>query len=446
MTDPAAGDRRTGYTYDAVGNRLTATSGATTIGYAYDADDRLLSAGDVTFDYDDNGNVVRRTDGAGAVRTFVYDSRNRVVGTTAGAESARFDYDAAGNRIGATSGGQTTRYLVDADGPLPRILEERPGDGSPAAHYVFADTTISQTRGATTSYYHHDALGSTRALTDGAGGVTDTYANDAFGNDAGGSGSTAGELGFAGERRVPELGGTYDLRARQYDPATGRFLSIDPLMVAQLEQPLTLNRYTYANGDPVNTIDPTGEMGPASVAISMPSYAIPTINVALMLARLAYLAKVVAAAAVTSCAVMAALSSVTAIGSGTLCDVTKYNVFYSGWDTPLTSAHIASAILGRPSWANLHRATRVGSRRWYRGDPRCAGSSRLMYCDEYPFFSTAEGGPGASLMLVPAPEQWYQGGMLSAFYFACKVIPNDPIEGAFGVIPLATPRTMWQCK
>ena len=447
VTDPAAGDRLTGYTYDAVGNRLTATSGATTTGYAYDADDRLLSAGDVTFDYDDNGNVVRRADGSGDVRTFDYDSTNRLVGTTAGAQSAQFQYDPAGNRIAATSGGRTTRYLVDADGPLPRILEERPDDGSPAAHYVFGDTLLSQARGATTSYYHHDALASTRALTDAAGDVTDTYAYDAFGNDAGGAGSTANEFRFAGERRVPELGGAYDLRARHYDPPTGRFMSIDPLMVAQLEEPLTLNRYVYANGDPVNTIDPTGEMGLASMTMTMPMPAIGTaINVALLMARLAMIAKAVAVAAVTTCAVMAAVSSVTAIGSGTLCDVTKYNVFYSGWDTPLTSAHIASAILGNTSWANLHRATRVGGRRWYRSDPRCVGSSRLMYCDEYPFYSTAEGGPGASLMLVPAPEQWYQGGMLSAFYFACKVIPNDPIEGAFGVIPLATPKTMWQCK
>ena len=74
-------------------------------------------------------------------------------------------------------------------------------------------------------------------------------------------------------------------------------------------------------------------------------------------------------------------------------------------------------------------------------------SQTLLWCDEYPFASTLEGGQanGSSLMLVPATEQMYQGGMLSAFYAACSVVANDPYDGMFGVVP-GTPSTFWQCK
>ena len=51
--------------------------------------------------------------------------------------------------------------------------------------------------------------------------------------------------------------GLYYLRARYYNPLTGRFLSRDPAN-GRLTEPATLHKYMYASGDPVNAIDPTG--------------------------------------------------------------------------------------------------------------------------------------------------------------------------------------------
>ena len=51
--------------------------------------------------------------------------------------------------------------------------------------------------------------------------------------------------------------GLYYLPARSYDPATARFLSQDPAPPSAGD-PLSLNRYTYCAGDPVNSSDPTG--------------------------------------------------------------------------------------------------------------------------------------------------------------------------------------------
>ncbi|MGB7264096.1 MAG: RHS repeat-associated core domain-containing protein, partial [Terracidiphilus sp.] len=49
----------------------------------------------------------------------------------------------------------------------------------------------------------------------------------------------------------------YYLRARYYNPLTGRFMSRDPLDGLR-RIPATLHKYLYAGGDPVNRIDPNG--------------------------------------------------------------------------------------------------------------------------------------------------------------------------------------------
>jgi RHS repeat-associated protein len=51
--------------------------------------------------------------------------------------------------------------------------------------------------------------------------------------------------------------GLYYLRARYYNPATGRFLSRDP-QNGKPYDPKTLHKYLYAGGDPINSLDPTG--------------------------------------------------------------------------------------------------------------------------------------------------------------------------------------------
>jgi RHS repeat-associated protein len=61
---------------------------------------------------------------------------------------------------------------------------------------------------------------------------------------------------YRGEQYDPDLG-LYYLRARYYNPNTGRFLSRDP-EDGKANIPVTLHKYLYAAGDPVNLKDPTG--------------------------------------------------------------------------------------------------------------------------------------------------------------------------------------------
>lgn len=71
-------------------------------------------------------------------------------------------------------------------------------------------------------------------------------------------------------------------------------------------------------------------------------------------------------------------------------------------------------------------------------------------CDEYPFYSTKEGGRGASLRLVPKAEQDLQGGLIGGFggfYTQCDIDDNDSyavIPLVAGTVPPGTP-TFWRC-
>ncbi len=65
---------------------------------------------------------------------------------------------------------------------------------------------------------------------------------------------------FAGEPWSTEAGLTY-LRARQYGPTLGRFLTRDPFQ-GFMAAPQTLNPYAYAGNNPVNLTDPSGLIAP----------------------------------------------------------------------------------------------------------------------------------------------------------------------------------------
>jgi RHS repeat-associated protein len=69
---------------------------------------------------------------------------------------------------------------------------------------------------------------------------------------------------YRGEQYDPDLG-LYYLRARYYNPLTGRFMSRDP-KGGVLADPASLHKYLYANGDPVDGWDPTGRGDEADTA------------------------------------------------------------------------------------------------------------------------------------------------------------------------------------
>jgi RHS repeat-associated protein len=170
-------------------------------------------------------------------------------------------YDGDGNRVSKTANGVTTQYLVDDMNPTgyPQVVEELVS-GAVTRQYTYGMQRVSQNQlisnAWTVSFYGYDGGGNVRNLTNSAGAVTDEYEYDAFGNAFTKVGSTPNVYLYRGEQYDPDLG-LYYLRARYYNPSTGRFLSRDP-NAGEPTDPASLHKYLYAGGDPVNRIDPRG--------------------------------------------------------------------------------------------------------------------------------------------------------------------------------------------
>jgi RHS repeat-associated protein len=266
--DPGDSNGAVDYTLDAVGNRTGATSTFNSLspGFgSYNADDEALNE-----HYDANGNTTQTANG----NTFTYDSENHMTSMTSGTAVVTMKYDAFGNRVSKTVNGVTTQYLVDDLNPTgyPQVVEELTYAGpfnagmlgSVTRTYTYGLQRISENLSSavsgnstwTPSFYGYDGGGSVRQLTNAAGVVTDTYEYDAYGNSFTKTGTTPNNYLYRGEQYDSDLG-LYYLRARYYNPNTGRFMSRDP-EAGHIKDPASLHKYLYAGGDPVNLIDPTG--------------------------------------------------------------------------------------------------------------------------------------------------------------------------------------------
>ena len=256
--DPtAANNGAIGFSYDAVGNRLGMTSTLGVIparSYAYDANDRLNGE-----TYDSNGNTL--TTGA---YTYTYDFEDRLI-QAASVTNVTFFYDGDGNRVRKNVGATATRYLVDELNPTgySQAVDELV-NGNVLRSYTYGLQRISQDwapPSPTAHFYVYDGHGSVRALTDIAGVVTDVYEYDAFGNLVAGFGNTANVNLYAGEQFDVDLG-LYYLRARWYRGSTGRFLTGDAFEGVQCN-PISQNRYLFADQNPTNRLDPSGHFSRA---------------------------------------------------------------------------------------------------------------------------------------------------------------------------------------
>ena len=268
VTDPAdALVYQKDLTYDPVGNRLsegtTDENGTTSVASAYDSRDRLLSAGAVTYGYDDNGNLTAAQTG-GATTTYDWDFERRLTRVVLeDATVVETVYDADGNRVRTTTtpgsgAAATVDYLVDTTGSLSHVVAEVVGGQVETLYTRAGDRLLSLYRpgGDTRRFYHADVLGSVRALTDETGTVTDRYTFEAFGELIDHQGQDPNPYLFAGEA-LERSTGLYYLRARWMDPGAGRLAGMDPF-AGLVSEPMTLHPFLYAAADPVNKTDPSG--------------------------------------------------------------------------------------------------------------------------------------------------------------------------------------------
>jgi RHS repeat-associated protein len=277
-TTTATGNVDTGYEYDVVGNRTRKTvvtpAGTEITTYTYDLADRLteeattLPAGgsrSITYTWDANGNLASKTE-PGKVTLYRFDPLNRLIdirqGTTAQlAEAAqalvRYAYDAEGNRVRKWKGTEQRKYTVDQEELFAQVLREQ--GATESIDYLRGLGLIRETRIAATttddSFPLPGHLGTNLGGVNARGEITEEVIVDAFGGITGAVASQQAHL-FAGEYWDPDTELLY-LRARWYAPSLGRFVSADPHEGRQRE-PRSLNRYAYAQSDPVHGTDPSG--------------------------------------------------------------------------------------------------------------------------------------------------------------------------------------------
>jgi RHS repeat-associated protein len=256
-----------GWTRDNEGNptqaaetgTLLPTLTAETVDYSYDLDNRLKSANTVSYVYDNNGNLTSRSVG-GSTTDFTYDNEDRLTLQTDGIDMVQHVYDGDGNRVSKIENGATTHYVLDLGSSMSRVLCETNALGDITAYYIYGHELLTRIgAGFSERHYHTNDIGTVVALTDDNGLITDRYAYTPFGHLREHDGSTTNPFTFVGGHGVTqEAHDLFFMRARFYDPETGRFLGKDPVE-GVLQDPRTLHRYAYGLNSPTVYADPNGE-------------------------------------------------------------------------------------------------------------------------------------------------------------------------------------------
>ncbi len=259
------GEETHSYTYDE-NNRLVKAGGGheweyddannpTKIGtrsYAYNAADELETRGAYT--YNEEGERTKLTPSKAPSTTYRYDQAGNMTtferageGPTKGFADT-YAYDGNGLRATQTSS-EGTKYMAwDMAEETPQILS----DGQNNYIYGPNGLPIEQINSEGKALFlHHDQQGSTRLLTGSTGIVEGAMTYDPYGNLLASSGTKTTPLGYDGQYTNSETGLIY-LRAREYDPATDQFLSVDPIA------PVTRAPYSYTNDNPLDAADPSG--------------------------------------------------------------------------------------------------------------------------------------------------------------------------------------------
>lgn len=241
-------NRTYSYTYDKVGNRLRETVNGVVKGYVYNGANQLTSVGGKAVTYDAAGRII--SDGAS---TYAYDAFGRLARVKTGTVITAFTYDGDDNRVSEKVGTILSTFLLDTT--VPNAQRIATTSGTTITRHVYGLQRVgSFTNTGIVRYEHADGLGSVRMVSTGTKGVTYRANYEPFGTRLNG----AGVFGFAGEAYGAN-GVLVHLRAREYNPTLGRFLSTDPVGAIPV-QPQSYNLYSYVGNNPMNVTDPSGEL------------------------------------------------------------------------------------------------------------------------------------------------------------------------------------------
>jgi RHS repeat-associated protein len=237
----------TTYEYNAA-NSPTKIAGTT---YTYDNASQLEKAGETTYTYNKIGERTKTTPKtASEALTYEYNQASILTGVKRETPEIKDTYTYDGNnlRVSQTINGTKTFLAWDTAEKLPLILN----DGTNSYIYGPDNVPFEQINGSEAPLYlHHDQQGSTRLITGTTGTKEGAYTYDAYGNTEEHTGTATTSLQYDAQYTNTDTGLIY-LRARNYDPSTAQFLTVDP------KETLTRAPYVYASDNPLNVDDPDG--------------------------------------------------------------------------------------------------------------------------------------------------------------------------------------------
>jgi RHS repeat-associated protein len=243
------------FTYDASGNR---TSGGVVVG----ADNRIASDGTFSYSYDNEGNLIQKTNIATHDYTkYTYDYRNRLTevdnftAANVMTSQVKYTYDVFDRRIAVTEGGTTTYTVYDRQ----NVWADYDSAGNATTRYLYGPGTDNllarQRTGEGVVWYLTDRQGSVRDLANSAGTIVDHIDYTAFGEIAAETSAAEGDrFKFTG-REYDSNTGLYDYRSRYYLPQLGVYLSEDTLGFCGGDD----NLRSYVANNPTNSTDPSGK-------------------------------------------------------------------------------------------------------------------------------------------------------------------------------------------
>ncbi len=252
LTEASYDGRWERYTYDHAGNRLSKETAAGCERYTYNALNQLTSltkpdGAQTLYAYDSRGNLLEERGGRN--RSYAYDALGRLIEADTENAVCRYHYDGEGMRYRSERDGVPSYCFYDRGS----LLWEGSHPGSGIRYTRGVDTVCSEQGEGNRHHHVRDELGSALFLLDEAHNITKACRYDAFGNLLEESGQAPNRLLYTGQEYDRETG-QYYLRARYYNPETGRFTQEDTYRGDGL------NLYAYCANNPVKYVDPTGHM------------------------------------------------------------------------------------------------------------------------------------------------------------------------------------------
>ena len=250
------------YSYNAIGNLLSGPAGTydyavATSSYAnpHAVASITLSTTTTSYAYDNSGNLTTTSQGTSTLASYTWDYRNRMTQSTGTNATSSYVYDVLNQRIKLTENSTSTLFLTNNYNIT----------GSSTVKSIFANGILvaninKATSTAVIRYALTDHLGGTNLVTDTSNTVLQTIDYYPYGARRINVGTDVSQREYIGQI-YDEIAQLAYFNARYYNPTQGQFISQDPTFWSNkqnLQNPQSLNSYSYANDNPISLSDPTG--------------------------------------------------------------------------------------------------------------------------------------------------------------------------------------------